>query len=97
VVAWLGVTPSVSWLREDPLLDVLLPRIFEAQGAGRALLDERSSPLSATSWLGALTVLGSEGRVSRGMLLDGCVSRFLRGGDAQDLRFRAGVCSAWLR
>ncbi|MER5319461.1 DUF6493 family protein [Streptosporangium roseum] len=56
---------------------------------GRALREERSSPLSATSWLGALAVLGSEGRVSRQMLLDGCVSRFLRGGDAQDLRFFA--------
>ena len=89
VLAWLGVTPSASRSREDPLLDVLLPRIFEAQGVGRALLDERSSPLSETSWLGVLTVLSGEGRVSRGMLLDGCVSRFLRGGDAQDLRFFA--------
>ncbi|SNS30103.1 hypothetical protein SAMN05216276_100769 [Streptosporangium subroseum] len=89
VLAWLGVTPSASRSRADPLLDVLLPRIFEAQGVGRALLDERSSPLSATSWLGVLAVLSSEGRVSRGMLLDGCVSRFLRGGDAQDLRFFA--------
>ena len=54
VAAWLGVHPERLPLREDPLLDVLLPRIFEAQGVGRALLDERSSPLSETSWLGVL-------------------------------------------
>lgn len=89
VAAWVAVPPSASALRGDPLLDTLLPRIFEAQGVGRALREERSSPLSATSWLGALAVLGSEGRVSRETLLDGCVSRFLRGGDAQDLRFFA--------
>ncbi|OUC90131.1 DUF6493 family protein [Streptosporangium minutum] len=89
VTAWVAVPPRASALRGDPLLDTLLPRIFEAQGVGRALREERSSPLSATSWLGALAVLGSEGRVSRETLLDGCVSRFLRGGDAQDLRFFA--------
>ncbi|MFC7639766.1 DUF6493 family protein [Streptosporangium lutulentum] len=32
-------------------------------------------------------MLTSEGRVSRKVLLDGCVNRFLRGGDALDLRF----------
>ncbi|MGJ6962003.1 hypothetical protein ACSDR0_08805 [Streptosporangium sp. G11] len=87
VVGWLAAPPSASGLRRDPLLGVLLPRIFEAQGAGRALREERSDPLRAESWLGALAVLSGEGRVSREMLLDGCVSRFLRGGDATDLRF----------
>ncbi|MEU8382093.1 DUF6493 family protein [Streptosporangium sp. NPDC048865] len=99
VLGWLATPPSAGTLRRDPLLDVLLPRIFEAQGVGRALREERSEPPSATSWLRALTVLSGEGigsggsagsagsRVSREMLLAGCVSRFLRGGDAVDLRF----------
>ncbi|MEV6863686.1 DUF6493 family protein [Streptosporangium subroseum] len=87
VVAWVAVPPTAAQLRKDPLLGALLPRIFEAQGVGRALLDERGSPLISPSWLGALAVLTSEGRVSRKILLDGCVNRFLRGGDALDLRF----------
>ncbi|MEU4406031.1 DUF6493 family protein [Streptosporangium sp. NPDC023963] len=87
VLGWLATPPGAGGLRRDPLLDVLLPRIFEAQGVGRALREERSDPPGAGSWLGALAVLSGEGRVSREMLVNGCVSRFLRGGDATDLRF----------
>ncbi|MER6826124.1 DUF6493 family protein [Streptosporangium sp. NPDC000563] len=87
VLGWLATPPGASRLRRDPLFDTLLPRIFEAQGVGRALREERSTPLRSDSWLGALAMLGGEGRASREMLLNGCVSRFLRGGDAVDLRF----------
>ncbi|MEU3164498.1 DUF6493 family protein [Streptosporangium sp. NPDC006930] len=87
VLGWLATPPSASRLRRDPLLDTMLPRIFEAQGVGRALREERSTPLRAGSWLSALAMLGGEGRASREMLVNGCVSRFLRGGDATDLRF----------
>ncbi|MDP9862099.1 MULTISPECIES: DUF6493 family protein [Streptosporangium] len=89
VVAWVSTRPSARGLRKDPLRDALLPRIFEAQGVGRALREERSDPLSAYSWLGALAVLAGEGTVRRELLLDGCVNRFLRGGDVHDLRFFA--------
>ncbi|GLW21490.1 hypothetical protein Mame01_15330 [Microbispora amethystogenes] len=92
-----GVTPPahdplvVAWLTgpaadDDPLLGPLLPLIFEAEGAGRALREERLTP-SPTPWLSLIGRLLRTGRVSRGELLDGCVSRFLRGGDAADLRF----------
>ncbi len=92
-----GVTPPphdplvVTWLTgeaadDDPLLGPLLPRIFEAEGAGRALREERLTP-SPTPWLSLIRRLLRAGRVSRAELLDGCVSRFLRGGDAADLRF----------
>ncbi|MEV4378781.1 DUF6493 family protein [Streptosporangium sp. NPDC049644] len=89
VVAWAGTPPTAERLREDPLLDVLLPRLFQAQGVGRALREERADPLAAESWLGALHTLAAEGRVSREALLEGCVGRFLRGGGATDLRFFA--------
>ncbi|GGK96104.1 hypothetical protein Ppa06_64240 [Planomonospora parontospora subsp. parontospora] len=82
VVAWLSA-PAVD---DDPLIGPLLPRIFEAQGAGRALRDERSAP-SRTRWLSLFQRLLASGRISRKEVLDGCVSRFLRGGDALDLRF----------
>ncbi|GAB3141126.1 DUF6493 family protein [Microbispora hainanensis] len=92
-----GITPPahdmlvVAWLTgeaadDDPLLGPLLPRIFHAEGAGRALREERLTP-TPTRWLSLIRRLLDAGRVSRTELLDGCVSRFLRGGDAADLRF----------
>ncbi|MEU8378520.1 hypothetical protein [Streptosporangium sp. NPDC048865] len=77
VAAWLAA-PSVV---DDPLTPVLLPRVFEADGAGRALREERLEP-RPTRWLAA-----AARELPRERALDGCVSRFLRGGEAQDLRF----------
>ncbi|MFC4534621.1 hypothetical protein [Sphaerisporangium dianthi] len=77
VAAWLSA-PSVAG---DPLTPVLLPRVFTADGAGRALRDERLEP-RPTRWLAA-----AARELPRDQVLDGCVSRFLRGGEAQDLRF----------
>lgn len=85
VVAWVSRDARLSELRTDPLLGHLLPRIFHAEGVGRALRDQR--PDSPTSWLVALRTLAAEGRVDRVLLLDGCRRRFLLGGEPADLRF----------
>ncbi|GGO16475.1 DUF7824 domain-containing protein [Microbispora bryophytorum] len=77
VAAWLAA-PSVA---DDPLTPVLLPRVFTADGAGRALRDERLEP-RPTRWLAT-----AARELPREQVLDGCVRRFLRGGEAQDLRF----------
>lgn len=77
VVGWVASAPPRAG---DPLLPVLLPRIFEAEGVGRELRE-------GDRWIVALTALAARGQVDRGMLLDGCVRRFLRGGTALDLRF----------
>ncbi|MFC7037483.1 DUF6493 family protein [Nonomuraea rubra] len=87
VVAWATGTPIAAELREDPLLDHLLPRLFEADGVGALLRDERADPPAPRSWLAALRKLQAEGRIGRDVLLDGCLRRFLRGGQAADLRF----------
>ncbi|MER5326036.1 DUF6493 family protein [Streptosporangium roseum] len=89
VVGWISTPPDAERLREDPLLDALVPRLFQAQGVGRALRLERADPPAAESWLGALRTLAADGGVDRAALLEGCVGRFLRGGDATDLRFFA--------
>ncbi|MGW6498820.1 hypothetical protein [Nonomuraea angiospora] len=81
VVAWVRRPP----VREDPLLDHLLPRLFEAEGVGAALRGERAEPPARGTWLATLKRLAGQGR--RDLLLDGCVRRFLRGGEAADLRF----------
>ncbi|MGW4801441.1 hypothetical protein ACWEPC_54385, partial [Nonomuraea sp. NPDC004297] len=87
VVAWAENRPIAAELRADPLLDHLLPRLFEAEGVGGVLRDERADPPAPRSWLAALRRLAGEGRIGRDVLLDGCLRRFLRGGQAADLRF----------
>ncbi|MEV0162108.1 DUF6493 family protein [Nonomuraea fuscirosea] len=89
VVAWAAHSPSVASLRTDPLLDHLLPRLFEAEGVGAALRHDRGSGRAGAGggWLTALTALDREGGIDRDVLLDGCLRRFLRGGHAADLRF----------
>ncbi|MEU8364772.1 hypothetical protein AB0C27_53050 [Nonomuraea sp. NPDC048882] len=77
VAAWLAA-PSVA---RDPLTGVLLPRVFDAGGAGRALRDERLEP-RPSHWLAT-----AARELPRDQVLDSCVRRFLRGGEAQDLRF----------
>ncbi|GAB2954983.1 DUF6493 family protein [Nonomuraea fastidiosa] len=77
VAAWL----SAPIVPGDPLLPVLLPRVFTAEGVGRVLRDQSLKP-EPSHWLAA-----TAREVPRRQALDGCVSRFLRGGEAQDLRF----------
>ncbi|MBB2915038.1 hypothetical protein FHS43_006353 [Streptosporangium becharense] len=89
VVVWASTPPTAERLRDDPLLDTLLPRLFQAQGVGSVLREERADPPAAASWLSALHTLAAEGRVDRELLLRGCVGRFLRGGSVTDLRFFA--------
>ncbi|QYC42219.1 hypothetical protein Nocox_23075 [Nonomuraea coxensis DSM 45129] len=82
VTAWLRTRPA----DDDPLLGPLLPRVFEAEGAGRELREERLTP-APTPWLSLIARLVTAGRVPREELLDGCLRRFLRGGDGVSLRF----------
>ncbi|MFI7226461.1 DUF6493 family protein [Nonomuraea angiospora] len=83
VAGWVSGEPRSS-LSADPLLDHLLPRLFEAEGVGRVLQWEKAS---GKGWLRALSQAAESGRVKREALIDGCVRRFLLGGTAIDLRF----------
>ncbi|RAY11701.1 hypothetical protein DPM19_29215 [Actinomadura craniellae] len=81
VLGWIRWT-ELGTLERDPFLDELVPRLFEAEGAGAVL------ELQGTGgWVPRLVALSAAGRVKRETLLDGCVSRFLRGGRAQELRW----------
>ncbi|GAA3586113.1 hypothetical protein GCM10022419_080290 [Nonomuraea rosea] len=77
VAAWL----SAVGVAKDPLTPHLLPRIFEAAGAGRALVDETLIP-KPSHWLALVART-----LPREQIITGCVRRFLLGGDAQDLRY----------
>ncbi|MFD9946196.1 hypothetical protein ACFWYW_43320 [Nonomuraea sp. NPDC059023] len=89
VAAWVALPPK---LPDDPLAAYLLPRMFEAEGVGRALREDRIEPPQwewepQHSWSRTLRDLAASGVLDREMLTDGCVRRFLRGGNAADLRF----------
>ncbi|MFI7445983.1 DUF6493 family protein [Nonomuraea sp. NPDC049714] len=81
-LAWIAATP-VERLADDPLLEVMAPRLFEAEGVGRFLRADQDLPAA----LAELAEPAGGGRVRREMLLTGCRSRFLRGGQAADQRF----------
>ncbi|MFV2020886.1 hypothetical protein [Micromonospora sp. LOL_023] len=78
----------VDRLRQDPWLDSLAPRLFEVDGLGDewtwALLlpDDEIRPDGRNRTLklpAALAQLAADGRLDRSMLLDGTLSRLLRG------------------
>ncbi|MFF0770464.1 hypothetical protein ACFYUK_16390 [Nonomuraea wenchangensis] len=81
VVAWASMEPRLA---TDPLAPHLIPRLFEAEGVGRALRDDRADAPAGRSWLRALAKASPVGHEQ---LVAGCLSRFLRGGTAADLRF----------
>lgn len=64
-------------LRRDPFLEVMVPRLFEVPEAGA---DFPYCWSDDPGWPDALAGLAEEGRLSRPMLIDGCLSRLLRGG-----------------
>ncbi|MFI0372528.1 DUF6493 family protein [Actinomadura sp. 1N219] len=90
VVGWVTEV-SPHKLADDPFLDALVPRLFEADGVGGALaFDETRLQWDKTrkgTWAAALGDLARAGRLDRKTLLDGCVSRFLRGGTPNNLRW----------
>jgi hypothetical protein len=64
-------------LRDDPFLEVMVPRLFEVPEAGS---DFQYSRPDDPGWPDALAGLAEEGRLSRKALVDGCLSRLLRPG-----------------
>ncbi|MCP9948887.1 DUF6493 family protein [Actinomadura madurae] len=90
VVGW--VTETVPQrLADDPFLDALVPRLFEAEGVGAALAGDEArlkwDKTRKSTWAAAIAALAHTGRLDRALLLDGCVRRFLRGGTPHNLRW----------
>ncbi|XRQ13623.1 DUF6493 family protein [Actinomadura welshii] len=91
VIGWADGGAQPQELAHDPFLETLVPKLFEVDGVGAALADEehrgRWDPGYKGTWAGELAGLARAGRLERTLLLDGCVSRFLRGGTAHNLRW----------
>ncbi|MEY9214699.1 hypothetical protein NI17_018495 [Thermobifida halotolerans] len=73
-------------LREDPLLDALLPWIFQDDDSVALLWTYEAE--DADRWPWALAALAGEGRVDRAPLLDAVLACLVRGGRPS----RAGYC-----
>ncbi|TDQ54453.1 DUF6493 family protein [Actinorugispora endophytica] len=69
----------VERLRADPLLDRVLPHVFEAEGAGHLMRWNRH-------WAIVLSAFAGSGRVDRAALVDGALGRLLRPGRPDELR-----------
>ncbi|MEV7710161.1 DUF6493 family protein [Streptomyces sp. NPDC088270] len=78
--------PLVEVLRADPYAAALLPRIFEVPELPPQMLwtDQPDDPCR---WGSTLAALPAEGLLDRSVLVDGCVTRLLRGGRSGELRF----------
>ncbi|RFS82749.1 hypothetical protein D0T12_25265 [Actinomadura spongiicola] len=91
VVGWAASQIRARTLADDPFLDVLVPKLFEVDGVGAVLSREAVQGAwnmgRERSWSIALVDLARAGRLERTVLLDGCVSRFLRGGTPHTLRW----------
>ncbi|MFC8298649.1 hypothetical protein [Micromonospora orduensis] len=83
---WQRPVPLVDRLRADVFLDALAPRLFEVDGVGTRMSFDEFMTDEKLALPRALTRLAGEGRLDRTMLLDGCVSRLLRGDRPAALR-----------
>ncbi|MCX4524194.1 MULTISPECIES: DUF6493 family protein [unclassified Streptomyces] len=73
-------------LREDPRVRELVPLLFQTAEPA-ATLSWYADPQAPDHWPSELTALAAEGIVERRVLVDGCVSRLLRGGRPGALKF----------
>ncbi|MFD9424523.1 MULTISPECIES: DUF6493 family protein [unclassified Streptomyces] len=81
-----SATSLLDVLRADPHLAVLAPRIFELPELPPQL-SWYEDPDSLRHWPASLIALAGEGLLDRGVLVDGCVTRLLRGGKPGEQRF----------
>ncbi|WP_219510346.1 hypothetical protein [Nonomuraea ceibae] len=82
---WTGA--GAELVRDHPLLDFMVPRLFQAEGVARPLAHDRAwnSAYQHPTVIGALAGLAGEGRLDRKALIGGCASKFLNGGDAREV------------
>ncbi len=82
---WTGA--KIDAVRDHPLLDVMVSRLFAAEGVSAPLTHDRkwNAHYHQHSVIGALADLAAEGRLKRQALIDGCAARFLTHGQDRDI------------
>ncbi|GAA3398151.1 DUF6493 family protein [Streptomyces roseoviridis] len=81
-------------VRSDPQTPVLAPRLLDLAEIPDALTWRAGGTDTSYHWPTALAALAGEGVLDRTVLVDGCVTRLLRGGRARDLRFPLALLQA---
>jgi hypothetical protein len=81
-----GARSLVEQLAEDPYFPQLVPQLFEVAGIGQLLDQQDTWSGKGDGWGTSLAELAQAKLVERDLLLDGCVSRLLRGERPGSLR-----------
>ncbi|MGH3415131.1 MAG: DUF6493 family protein, partial [Actinocrinis sp.] len=77
----------VAWLRAQPRLRELVPRLFDVADIGTEFDDEDADRVGAQNeWAFALALLADEATLDRGELIDLCLAKLLRGDRPGNLR-----------
>ncbi len=77
----------LEWLRAQPRLRELVPRLFEVADLGTEFDDEDSDRVGPQNqWASALALLADEGTLDRAELIDLCLAKLLRGDRPGNLR-----------
>lgn len=72
-------------LRADPFTPAMVARMFDTDGIGADVAAWRSVEPRQNRWAVALRELAEEGVLDRGLLVDRCLGRLLRGVDPRDM------------
>lgn len=73
-------------LRADPFTPAMVARIFETDGVGAELVAWGGADARESPWAVALRTLAEEGVLDRGLLVDRCLGRILRGAEPRDMQ-----------
>ncbi|WP_062358151.1 DUF6493 family protein [Herbidospora yilanensis] len=84
VVCWAWHAFVTGDLRNDPIAEAMVPRLFDTEGAAAPFRNSWESA-ATTRFVDRLRAEVKRGRFDRELILDGTIGRFLIGGDARDL------------
>ncbi|GLX93448.1 DUF6493 family protein [Herbidospora sp. NBRC 101105] len=83
-VCWAWHAFVTGDLRNDPIAETMVPRLFDTEGASAPFRSTWESA-AVTAFVDALHAEVKRGRLDRATVLDGTIGRFLIGGEARDL------------
>nr|WP_062331708.1 DUF6493 family protein [Herbidospora sakaeratensis] len=84
VVCWAWHAFVTGDLKNDPIAETMVPRLFDTEGASAPFRNSWESP-ATTKFIDRLLAETKKGRFDRSMILDGTIGRFLIGGDLRNL------------
>ncbi|TKK81051.1 hypothetical protein FDA94_34240 [Herbidospora galbida] len=84
VVCWAWHAFVTADLKNDPIAETMVPRLFDTEGAAAPFRNSWESP-ATVKFIDRMLAEVKRGRFDRAVILDGTIGRFLIGGDARNL------------